>query len=346
MEGNNVSGVSGRESGIDLVRVFASLSVVAVHFFLNCNYYQTPLVGGKMFIMTVGRWLFMVCVPLFMMLTGYLKCHKTFCRAHFMSLIPIAFSYVLIAIIKVVISNLYYGKGYYSVLSAIKAIASYQIAWYVGMYVGLMILAPFLNMLWGALDQRMRKLLIGALAMLACLPSLIPYLVPSYWQMLYPLMYYFLGAYIREYRPEIKAVPGLLVIAGTTLVNGVISYVSAKGGLFDWNVLASADSGYPVLTVAVCTVAVFLLLYKVNVPSAGLCKILKTISSVSLEIYLFTGVYDVIIFSILKQHYKMATEFFWWFPVTVPVNFLLSILSGLVVKKLYDLGKAVFTKKA
>ena len=41
---------SAREPGLDLVRVFASFFVVAVHFYLNCNYYQTSLTGGKMMI--------------------------------------------------------------------------------------------------------------------------------------------------------------------------------------------------------------------------------------------------------------------------------------------------------
>ncbi|MBR4169450.1 MAG: acyltransferase family protein, partial [Lachnospiraceae bacterium] len=90
-----------REAGPDLVRTLAALSVVAVHFYLNCNYYQTPLSGAKMMVMTYGRWFFMICVPLFMMLTGYFKCHKTFDRVHYLSLVPILITYVVIGIIKI-----------------------------------------------------------------------------------------------------------------------------------------------------------------------------------------------------------------------------------------------------
>ena len=343
MEGSNLNRGTGRQPGLDLIRVFASLSVVAVHFYLNCNYYQTPLVGGKMFIMTVGRWFFMVCVPLFMMLTGYLKINKTFCAAHFKSLIPIGFSYVLIAILKVLISNLYYGKGYYSLWTAFKAIATYQIAWYVGMYVGLTLLIPFLNQLWEALDDSMRKYLLLILLLVCCVPSLIPFVVPSYWQMLYPIFYYYAGAYIRTYRPKINALWLIAAILGATGAGSVISFVSGQGALFDWNVLAGVDSGYPALPVAIATVSMFLLLYQVEVLSGGMAKILQTVSSVSLEVYLFTGVFDVVIFSLLKNqlHYEMATEFFWWFAVTVPVNFLLSVCCGLGVKKLYELGNGL-----
>ncbi len=343
MEGSNYGQGAARQPGLDLIRVFASLGVVAVHFYLNCNYYQTPLIGGKMFIMTMGRWFFMVCVPLFMMLTGYLKCNKTFGGAHFKSLIPIGFSYVLIAIIKVIISNLYYGKGYYSLWTAFKAIASYQIAWYVGMYVGLMLLVPFLNKLWEVLDDTMRKYLLVILMLVCCLPSIVPFVVPTYWQMLYPIFYYYAGVYIRTYRPKIHALWLIVMILGATGVNGVISYISGKGALFDWSVLAGVDSGYPALTVAIATICIFLLLYQMEVPSEGTAKLLKGISSVSLEIYLFTGVFDVVIFSLLKNqlHYEMATEFFWWFIVTVPVNFLLSACCGFGVKKLYELGKGL-----
>ncbi|MCR5267614.1 MAG: acyltransferase family protein [Lachnospiraceae bacterium] len=328
-----------RETGLDLVRVFASLFVVAVHFYLNCNYYQTPLIGTKMLVMTFGRWFFMICVPLFMMLTGYLKCHKTFGLAHYLSLLPVLATYVLISVVKIVISNVYYGAGYYTFSSGLKAIATYQLAWYVGMYVALTLIIPFLNKLWGALDQRMHKWLIVMLAIVGCLYPLVLYVVPSYWQMLYPLVYYFLGAYIKTYRPDVKKWLALLLLLIATAVSACISFILAKGGFFRPEVLSQIDSGYSVLTVVIATCAFFLLFYKVEIPVPWIRTVLAKLSAISLEIYLFTGVYDVIIFSYLKnvvfmQQDMPASEFFWYFFLTVPLNFVCSAVSGLLLRAL------------
>ncbi len=321
-----------REPGLDLVRVFASLFVVAIHFYLNCNYYQTPLTGAKMMIMTWGRWFFMICVPLFMMLTGYFKCKKTFSKEHYMSLIPILITYVCIGILKIVVSNIYYGAGYYTFTSGLKAIATYQLAWYVGMYVALTLLIPFLNKLWDALTQKQHQGLILVLSIVGCLYPLTLYVVPSYWQMLYPFVYYYLGVYIRTYRPQGKKVWACLILLGATSVSAVISFLAAGGGVFDWEVLSQIDSGYSALTVVIAATAFFVLFYDVKIKEGIFTKVLAAISSVSLEIYLFTGIYDVIIFTYLKQHYQTAPEFFWIFFISVPLNFVCSALSGLILK--------------
>ena len=323
-----------RQPGLDIVRIIASISVVAVHFYLNSNYYQTPLQGEKMFIMTCGRWLFMICVPLFMMLTGYLKCHKTLSGAHYKSLIPILVSYVIIAVVKVIVSNIYYGEGFYTIKSALKAIATYQIAWYVGMYVGLMLIIPFLNKLIENMSQREFLWMLGSFALIACVFPVVQYVVPSYWQAIYPIVYYFAGAYIREYRPKVNKWLCFAALILMSLINGTISYLAAGGEFFRTDVLASVDSGYSVITVAVSTVAVFLMFYdSFDSLRSHRGTVLETISSASLEIYLFTGVFDVIIFSFLKQTYTMATEFFWLFFITVPINFICSTICGVIVNK-------------
>lgn len=322
-----------RQPGLDIVRVLASVLVVAVHFYLNCNYYQTPLDGLKMFVMTCGRWMCMICVPLFMMLTGYLKCHKGCTKSHYKSLIPILVSYILIASVKIIISNVYYGEGFYDFTGAIKALATYQIAWYVGMYIGLMLIIPFLNKLIGALSQKEFKWMLVSFAIIGCVFPLVQYVVPSYWQAIYPLVYYFAGAYIREYRPKVNKWLCFFAFAAATLVNGAISYVAAGGGLFRNDVLASIDSGYSAITVVIETVAVFLMFCDCMSEKEHELKLLRIISEASLEIYLFTGVFDVIIFSYLKQTYTMASEFFWLFFITVPLNFACSAICGVLVNK-------------
>ncbi|HOO28662.1 MAG TPA: acyltransferase family protein, partial [Lachnospiraceae bacterium] len=139
-----------RQEGPDIVRTIAAVFVVAVHFYLNCGYYSEPLDNPILFIMTVARWLFLICVPLFMILTGYFKSEKTLSKSHYMGIVPIMVSYVVISIIKAFACNYVYGTVY-TFKYTVKNIANYQLAWYTGMYLSLMVLIPFLNRLWKAL---------------------------------------------------------------------------------------------------------------------------------------------------------------------------------------------------
>lgn len=54
-----------RNPAADLIRILAFFLVVSVHFFLNNGFYSTIVEGERMFIMTIMRSFFIICVPLF-----------------------------------------------------------------------------------------------------------------------------------------------------------------------------------------------------------------------------------------------------------------------------------------
>ena len=342
---------SGRLPGLDLVRSTAALFVVSVHFFFNCGYYSTPLNSKTTFIMTAARWLFLCCVPLYMMLTGYFKCNKDLNKAHYLSLIPVFSAYIVISTIKVFVGNYYYGKVY-GIKEALAAMGNYTIGWYVGFYFSLMAVAPFLNRLWHSLKSRKEQhILLISLTMIttlypvfslpaasantvvSCISSVIELAAPNYWQMMYPLLYYFLGCYFRENKPHLNKPALTAVIIAVPFINAAVSYKYAAGGNFNWNILGAVDCGYNCITVAVCSAAIFLLLYDVNIKNGIINRILAAISSVSLEIYLFSGTMDIIIFDYVKRRYFEMKDYAWLFFILVPLNFILS----LIYKSLYNL---------
>lgn len=51
-----------REASLDVVRVFAVFSVIAVHYFLNSGFYDNPVIGERMYLMVTIRQFFMICV--------------------------------------------------------------------------------------------------------------------------------------------------------------------------------------------------------------------------------------------------------------------------------------------
>ena len=72
-----------RNINLDLIRTVAVISVISVHFFLNSGFYSLPLLGKTMYISTVFRTLFMICVPLFLLLTGYLMNKKELSKKYY-----------------------------------------------------------------------------------------------------------------------------------------------------------------------------------------------------------------------------------------------------------------------
>ncbi|MBR2274702.1 MAG: SEL1-like repeat protein, partial [Lachnospiraceae bacterium] len=330
--------VKSRAVGLDIVRSFAALFVVCVHFYLNCGYYYTPMQGAKMYVMTAARWFFLICVPLYMLLTGYLKCHKTISKEHYLSLVPILTAYVVISVIKIFVSNHFYGKIYFF-KESVQSIANYTFAWYAGMYVCLTLLIPFLNILWQGLPTKREKLiLLGSLVFICSLFPVVVYIAPSYWQILYPILYYYLGVYIREYRPKVSKLLLVALIVLTTLINATVSFIGAKGEFFNWNLLGPVDSGYPTVTVVICATAFFLLFYDIESAPEWLCKLTRLISEVSFEIYMFTGCFDAAIYSIMFRYTGGADahKFFWLFFILVPLNFILSFLASRMYRFCYQ----------
>lgn len=338
-----------RETGLDLVRVVACFFVVAAHFYLNCGYYNEFLVGSKMFVMTSCRWLFVTAVPLFFMLTGYFKINKKADKAHYKALVTLTISYVVISVGKMILYNHLYGK-IYPFSEMLKNLGNYQIAWYMGMYLCVFLLIPFLNKMWHALDDKEKIILIVTLVFLCAIYPVFNYIAPSFFYGVYPIMYYFMGAYIREKKPDYNRYVLIGIAIIVSVLEAAISFKFTTTGIFDWNVISTADGTYGTLFIAICAVCVFLSLYKVNIKSKIVNKLFALISKVSFEIYLFAGAFDAIIYQYLKRTIVGPNEFFWWFFVTVPLSFICAFVSSIIFRIVVDfvigrIGKLVSKEK-
>ena len=320
-----------RESGPDLVRSIACFFVVGAHFYLNMGYYDEPMFGRKMFVMTAMRWLFVTAVPLFFMLTGYFKKNKTANRSHYMALIPLTISYAVISVAKMILYNRLYGK-IYGIKEMLQNLGNYQIAWFMGLYLCVFLLIPFLNKAWYALEKKEQDILLATLAFLCTIYPVFGYVAPSYFIGTYPVLFYFLGiaAADRRWRPSRWILVAALV--ATVILEAFTSMKFTSTGTFDWNLISTADGTYGTLFISICTVCIFLLFYDVKIRSKIIARILAAISSVSFEIYLFAGAYDAIIYGYLKRYVTGALQAFWWFLLTVPLSFMCALISSLIFR--------------
>ncbi len=323
-----------RASGLDFVRFLAVFSVIGAHYILNCGYYRTDLKERGMALFTVCRWFFMTCVPIFMILTGYLKINKKPSKDHYMELVPIMSGYGLIGVLNIFVSNYIYG-GIYTWKSGADELFTYRIAWYGGMYLCMMLLIPFFNILWKNLEKKQKQLLILSLLCITSVPSLIPWFFPSYWERLYPLTYYYIGAYIREYSPNparwkcggIMSIVLFLVTGGT--------YLTKAEGVFNWEFLGSIDNGYGSLPVCICAVCLFLLFYSQSFKRKWVRSLLASVSQVSFYIYLFSSVVDTVIYWKMQDKWTDTGQFLSFFFIIVPLSFSLSYVCAVLFKHLF-----------
>lgn len=324
--------VKERESGPDLVRTLACFFVIAVHFYLNVGYYNAPLEGMAMVSMTAFRWLFVTAVPLFFMLTGYFKKNKVMDKVHYRALVPLFISYVVISVGKMLLYNRLFGK-IYGVREMLENLGNYQIAWYMGMYLCLFLLIPFLNKGWYAMTQKEQNVLLVTLIGLCTVYPVFKYIAPSYFTGIYPVVFYFLGVAVADRKPR----PGrwylLLMLIAVVILETVITVKCTSTGNFDWNVISTPDDIYGTFFITACTVCIFLLLYDVRIKNGFIRSALSSVSSVSFEIYLFSGAYDALIYAYAGRYYTEPSEAFWIFFITVPLSFICAYLSSLVFRR-------------
>lgn len=215
-----------RICGLDIIRVCAIFFVMAGHFlFVNTSYVKTPMQGLSMFLQSMMMSVFYVSVPLFMMLTGYLNIHKKPTMKYYRGMARVLVAYLIFSIATILFRSYFLGEER-SIVEWILAVFNYSAipyAWYIEMWIGLALLTPFLNYLWHAIpNSREKLLLIAILFLLTACPNWITSLFPGYFaQACYPLMFYYMGTFIREYQPTIKVWLGGLVILLISIVNPI-----------------------------------------------------------------------------------------------------------------------------
>ena len=125
-----------RNLNLDLIKCVAVFTVLSVHFFLNNGFYSLPITGRKMFTAVVFRTMFMVCVPLFMIATGYLMKNKKLSKKYYFGVAKVINIYLLASVV-FFSYNIIYNNVVYTFKDIIKKILSFDVgySWYVEMYI-------------------------------------------------------------------------------------------------------------------------------------------------------------------------------------------------------------------
>lgn len=257
-------------------------------------------------------------------------------------------SYLLFSIITILFRK--YGLNEeFSLRHAIGTILRFNAipyGWYIEMWIGLYLLTPFLNLLYQAIPTQKQKLvLLVTLYILTALPDLLNryglHLVPGFWQSVFPLTYFFIGSYIREYEPELKGkkiVVAIIAILAICAINPIFTMLFVKGHTMIQ--IAGGSNGVFGTIVAVLT---FILLYKIDIRNVWTKKVLTRISLLSLDMYLCCYIFDKIFYPyFIDRYFVDQAQFGIYFFVIVPLVFVASLLTAQVKEWIFFI---VFTKK-
>ncbi len=342
-----------RVIGLDIIRALAVFFVISVHFFLHSGFYEVPTYGKTLIIAHMVRWLFFTCVPLFLLLTGYLQWKKEPNKKYYKSIIHILLIYIFISIFCLFFRKIYMDDQS-SILQLILGIFQFKTcgySWYINMYIGLFLLIPFLNILYHNLQSKKQKqLLILTLLFLTSVSTLGSgfvinnnslNLLPDWWKGIYPITYYYLGVYIREYQPSIKTLKNIGLILLFLILQTIISYFSSYGEAFKpylWN-----NGGFYYLLCVITSVLVFLLFYKRDIKNKLIVSIITSISILSLDIYLFSYAVDLLIYPFFNLEVGYGHVLMLFF-VIVPIIFTISWSLGFIRELIFKLFKKIKTK--
>lgn len=331
-----------RDPNLDVVRCIALLGVVSVHFFMHTNYYFRPVQGARMYVMTLLRTGAMTCVPLFLLLSGYLLRNKRPERGYYLSLVRTLGIYLLACGV-----SLLYRLRAMPQLTARELLQKFlnfnlpEYGWYIEMYLGLFLLIPWLNILFHALEGKRRKqqLLLTLLALTA-LPELVNIdskllLLPDWWVNLYPVTYYLLGSYLREYPIKCRPLTAFLGFGLLVLAAGSMNFGLSHGKNFVWGNWQDWGSALN-LGMAV------LLLTGVNGMDLsrmpGWLKVaFARISEWSLGAFLVSWIFDFTFYPILCARVADPHLRLNWMPVMVPAVYGCSLALSALLQMVYDL---------
>ncbi len=323
-----------RESGLDVLRCMALFFVNGVHSFLYNGYYSEEQIGMGMWFGNCLRWLCYGCIGLFLLLTGYLKSQKPLNKSYFKSLLPVLLGYFLTCVISFPIRHFLLGDQL-TLWGWVEKLCTFgNYAWYVEMYIGLLLISPVLNLALNQLRTNAQLLWAAAIAFsVTALPSIVPNTwIPNYWTALYPFTYYVIGAVIRRLQPRLTLRQGMGCLTVWLGIMGALSF------------LENFSQGYGGFWVTVMVTLVFLTVYHIRLkPRAA--RIAAWLAGGTFEGYLLSRLFDVWIYGTVKQWHSPRYYLLILLCITVPV-FVASILMGKATHTLVERIWGLFQRKA
>lgn len=340
-----------RNMSIDIIKCLAIFSVIGVHFILNTVNDIVIQSNLDIAIFLAYRQFFIVCVPLFMLTTGYLNIKKEPTKKYYKRFYSILGIYFFYSILALIFRNLYMHEPI-SVFQGIKLVFTFQAipyAWYVNMFLGLYLMIPFLNKILNNSSKKELELFILVILVVSIIPAtwnnfntffgytnIIP--LPNYWMSIYPIAYYIIGGYIKLHSFSINKIHYYLYIAFFIYaVSIVINYIYSDIGN-----ISNVIKDYSSIFILVQSASLFIYILNIKKNFKVYQFLTTKIASFTLEMYLVSYIIDNVIYDFFKKEF--FTNTIRDFIFAIPIVFCVFITSFLIVFFLKYVKKIIIDK--
>lgn len=327
---------SKRNINIDIIKVVSLLLVIGVHFFLYTKYYSiTYSITNSIFIAL--RNICMACVPLFIIVTGYLNSNKVWSKKYYLNIGRVYLLYSLAMLILTLVDNKYVINTTLFKTALINILNYKYYGWYITMYVGLMLISPIINLAFKNMDESTRKYAVINIILAISLPvtlvdlfsnvrySILAHILPNWWYYTWPLMYYMIGVAFSYNKEMLKD-----FFSNSKILFWIILIVSTVFYSFlniHWESTLHVNIFIVIITTCIFS---WLLNLDINVNSKLRTGIIF-VSNNTLLAYLLSYIVDNITYPFVNQVSNMNVRFS-LFPVVVVLNFILTIILVIIVR--------------
>lgn len=332
-----------RDTNLDLIRCIALFFVMGVHFCTHCDIYNAGYTGFIAFFTDALRTMYVPALALFLMINGYFQSKKTLSAKYYLGILKLFEMYLLSSALNMLYSHFYLGEELtvHSFLSGIINYTGTEYGWYILLYFGLFLMIPFLNIIYNSLQRRgQKRILILTFMYLSSMPfSFLNAYTSTYaywWQRIWPITFYFMGAYAAEYRHELSGKKWGLKYLAVLLVFSAYNYFfydqsSPLYGTMTRTFLYSHES----LQNAVMTPLVFLAVLDMRLDRCPNClkKFMESVSNYSYGVFLFTSITDSFVYIWLKRFVPVIGMRYLFFIVALPLSYLSSVLLAFLADK-------------
>lgn len=316
-------------AGIDILKLIAVFFVIWVHTFLFDGFYSASITETKYIAPITCRWIAFTCVPIFMTITGYLMKNKTLSGKYYLGCLRVLVIYIVISIPNMVRNHSYYGTEFkpWDILKGYLEYTNANYAWYVNYYLALFFMIPFLNLAFNGLKTKKQKLgLVVTMFTLTVFAQSFflgfekdnqSTVFPGYFSGMWPMAYYFIGAFIREYPPKKclrnKVLILLVLIADLSFLS-LSTYNHSLSNTQYNNTFCSLHfnsyGSYPVFIAAVC---IFLLFFDITTTNKRVKFVLRQLGDATFGVYLISYVFDCVNYDSFNAKYPVTPGETWSF---------------------------------
>lgn len=348
-------------AGIDIIKILAVFMVVSIHTYLHDGMYGVAIDSTKYILPIACRWLAYTCVPLFMLATGYLMRNKKLTKKYYLGLVKIIVIYIVISLICMKVNHELYGSDFSDPWITLKGFLEYSnanYAWYVNYYIAIFMCIPFLNSAFDGMQTKKKRFILVVTVLTFTIVARSFFLgfdrtqqirpIPDYLNNAWPLAYYFMGAFIREYPPK-RCLKNKLLIAllflGSTVFITWSTYTQSINNFDEGQRFISYhfnDYGtYPVFAIALF---IFLLLFDITTKNKIVKFILRQISGATFATYLISYIFDAKNYNKFNEKYPDIYDRWSHAIEIVGKNFLCALACGLIIHNLYNLCEFLIKK--